>query len=191
MGDPQQLPATVLSRQAQLANMERSMFERYRIVCCLPDSHQDNIDCCVCNPSHELECSVCSHQVLPGCWLSLIQLLNSRLCTALCQCKRHSATQPTKSADCPPSFCRLDSVLVPKPAGSLPSAAATSARQDTSPAGLCCHYNYTTSAMACPCGCRFQKAGCPVTMLSVQYRMHPCIRQFPSQHFYNNQLQDG
>lgn len=29
VGDPQQLPATVLSRQAQLANMERSMFERY------------------------------------------------------------------------------------------------------------------------------------------------------------------
>lgn len=28
VGDPQQLPATVLSRQAQLANMERSMFER-------------------------------------------------------------------------------------------------------------------------------------------------------------------
>ena len=38
---------------------------------------------------------------------------------------------------------------------------------------------------------RFQRAGCPVTMLSVQYRMHPSIRQFPSQHFYNNQLQDG
>ncbi|KAL0034221.1 hypothetical protein WJX77_004006 [Trebouxia sp. C0004] len=38
---------------------------------------------------------------------------------------------------------------------------------------------------------RFQKAGCPVTMLSVQYRMHPFIRQFPSQHFYNNQLLDG
>jgi len=38
---------------------------------------------------------------------------------------------------------------------------------------------------------RFQKAGCPVTMLSVQYRMHPFIRQFPSQHFYNNQLIDG
>ena len=29
VGDPQQLPATVLSRQAQLANMERSMFERW------------------------------------------------------------------------------------------------------------------------------------------------------------------
>lgn len=28
VGDPQQLPATILSRQAQLANMERSMFER-------------------------------------------------------------------------------------------------------------------------------------------------------------------
>ena len=31
VGDPQQLPATVLSRQAQLANMERSMFERYAL----------------------------------------------------------------------------------------------------------------------------------------------------------------
>ena len=40
-------------------------------------------------------------------------------------------------------------------------------------------------------GCRFQTAGCPVTMLSVQYRMHPDIRYFPSRHFYNNQLTDG
>lgn len=40
-------------------------------------------------------------------------------------------------------------------------------------------------------GCRFQSAGCPVTMLSVQYRMHPDIRYFPSRHFYNSQLTDG
>ncbi|KAL3156802.1 hypothetical protein ABBQ38_001073 [Trebouxia sp. C0009 RCD-2024] len=38
---------------------------------------------------------------------------------------------------------------------------------------------------------RFQSAGCPVTLLSVQYRMHPHIRYFPSRHFYNNQLLDG
>ena len=39
--------------------------------------------------------------------------------------------------------------------------------------------------------CRLQKAGCPVNMLSIQYRMHPSIRQFPSRYFYNNELQDG
>ena len=30
-----------------------------------------------------------------------------------------------------------------------------------------------------------------MTLLSVQYRMHPFIRQFPSRHFYNDQLIDG
>lgn len=38
---------------------------------------------------------------------------------------------------------------------------------------------------------RLQQAGCPVKMLSVQYRMHPSIREFPSMHFYNNRLQDA
>jgi senataxin len=31
----------------------------------------------------------------------------------------------------------------------------------------------------------------PVSMLSIQYRMHPEIRLFPSLHFYNNNLRDG
>ena len=31
----------------------------------------------------------------------------------------------------------------------------------------------------------------PVSMLSIQYRMHPEIRMFPSLHFYNNNLRDG
>ncbi len=38
---------------------------------------------------------------------------------------------------------------------------------------------------------RLQQAGCPVHMLKVQYRMHPHIREFPSKHFYENQLLDG
>jgi hypothetical protein len=38
---------------------------------------------------------------------------------------------------------------------------------------------------------RLQRAGCPVRMLSVQYRMHPAIRQFPSDHFYAGRLEDG
>eukprot|EP00798_Chlamydomonas_sp_ICE-L_P025627 gene25627-11284_t len=38
---------------------------------------------------------------------------------------------------------------------------------------------------------RLQKAGVPVKMLNVQYRMHPEIRQFPSAFFYDSQLQDG
>jgi len=38
---------------------------------------------------------------------------------------------------------------------------------------------------------RLQRADYPVTMLSTQYRMHPEICQFPSAHFYDNQLKDG
>lgn len=38
---------------------------------------------------------------------------------------------------------------------------------------------------------RLQKHDCPVCMLTVQYRMHPLIRQFPSQHFYQGRLQDA
>lgn len=38
---------------------------------------------------------------------------------------------------------------------------------------------------------RLEKRGCPVTMLNVQYRMHPSIRAFPSKHFYDNQLEDA
>jgi superfamily I DNA and/or RNA helicase len=35
---------------------------------------------------------------------------------------------------------------------------------------------------------RLMAAGWPVKMLSVQYRMHPHIRRFPSKHFYNDEL---
>ncbi|KAI8114303.1 hypothetical protein M9434_002429 [Picochlorum sp. BPE23] len=38
---------------------------------------------------------------------------------------------------------------------------------------------------------RLQRQGCPVALLSVQYRMHPEIRKFPSQHFYNGKLEDA
>ena len=38
---------------------------------------------------------------------------------------------------------------------------------------------------------RLQAAGCPCRMLSEQYRMHPSIRQFPSNHFYGGRLEDG
>ncbi|RMZ52696.1 hypothetical protein APUTEX25_000815 [Auxenochlorella protothecoides] len=38
---------------------------------------------------------------------------------------------------------------------------------------------------------RLQRCGAPVSMLSVQYRMHPAIRQFPSAYFYNNKLEDA
>ena len=38
---------------------------------------------------------------------------------------------------------------------------------------------------------RLQRAGCPVKLLSVQYRMHPTIRQFPSDYFYGGRLEDG
>ena len=38
---------------------------------------------------------------------------------------------------------------------------------------------------------RLQRAGCPVKLLSIQYRMHPTIRQFPSNYFYGSLLEDG
>ncbi|KAM5570096.1 putative helicase MAGATAMA 3 [Rosa sericea] len=38
---------------------------------------------------------------------------------------------------------------------------------------------------------RFQRAGYPVTMLKMQYRMHPEIRSFPSGEFYADSLEDG
>lgn len=38
---------------------------------------------------------------------------------------------------------------------------------------------------------RLQKGGCPVKVLSVQYRMHPEIRMFPSSYFYGGRLEDG
>ncbi|CAI9116342.1 OLC1v1017458C1 [Oldenlandia corymbosa var. corymbosa] len=38
---------------------------------------------------------------------------------------------------------------------------------------------------------RFQQAGCPTMLLSVQYRMHPQIRDFPSRHFYQGRLSDS
>ncbi|KAJ7518585.1 hypothetical protein O6H91_21G075400 [Diphasiastrum complanatum] len=37
---------------------------------------------------------------------------------------------------------------------------------------------------------RFQQAGCPTIMLTVQYRMHPQIRDFPSRYFYQGRLID-
>ncbi|KAJ7540105.1 hypothetical protein O6H91_10G001500 [Diphasiastrum complanatum] len=38
---------------------------------------------------------------------------------------------------------------------------------------------------------RFQQAGCPTIMLTVQYRMHPQIRDFPSRYFYQGRLVDS
>uniref|UniRef100_A0A0E0QVR9 Cytochrome b561 domain-containing protein n=1 Tax=Oryza rufipogon TaxID=4529 RepID=A0A0E0QVR9_ORYRU len=38
---------------------------------------------------------------------------------------------------------------------------------------------------------RFQLSGCPTILLSVQYRMHPQIREFPSRHFYQGRLTDS
>ncbi|XP_037459597.1 uncharacterized ATP-dependent helicase C29A10.10c-like [Triticum dicoccoides] len=38
---------------------------------------------------------------------------------------------------------------------------------------------------------RFQQAGCPTILLSVQYRMHPQIREFPSRYFYQGCLTDS
>ena len=38
---------------------------------------------------------------------------------------------------------------------------------------------------------RLQAAGCPCRMLSVQYRMQPAIREFPSRYFYGGRLEDG
>ena len=40
-------------------------------------------------------------------------------------------------------------------------------------------------------GASITQAGHPVTMLSVQYRMHPKISSFISQYFYQKQLKDG
>uniref|UniRef100_A0A383W880 Uncharacterized protein n=1 Tax=Tetradesmus obliquus TaxID=3088 RepID=A0A383W880_TETOB len=38
---------------------------------------------------------------------------------------------------------------------------------------------------------RLAEAGCPVNVLTVQYRMHPAIRTFPSAYFYHSQLIDA
>ncbi|KAG7584368.1 P-loop containing nucleoside triphosphate hydrolase [Arabidopsis suecica] len=38
---------------------------------------------------------------------------------------------------------------------------------------------------------RFQLAGCPTLLLTVQYRMHPQIRDFPSRYFYQGRLKDS
>ncbi|KAJ0251719.1 Uncharacterized protein HA466_0126370 [Hirschfeldia incana] len=38
---------------------------------------------------------------------------------------------------------------------------------------------------------RFQLAGCPTLMLTVQYRMHSQIRDFPSRYFYQGRLMDS
>ncbi|KAJ0987929.1 hypothetical protein J5N97_006285 [Dioscorea zingiberensis] len=38
---------------------------------------------------------------------------------------------------------------------------------------------------------RFQQSGCPTMLLSVQYRMHPQIRDFPSRYFYQGRLTDS
>ncbi|XP_050228879.1 probable helicase MAGATAMA 3 [Mercurialis annua] len=38
---------------------------------------------------------------------------------------------------------------------------------------------------------RLQRAGYPVNMLNMQYRMHPQIRNFPSKEFYSGDLQDA
>ncbi|KAK8691905.1 hypothetical protein V6N13_075398 [Hibiscus sabdariffa] len=38
---------------------------------------------------------------------------------------------------------------------------------------------------------RFQQAGCPTMLLSVQYRMHPQIRDFPSRYFCQGRLTDS
>jgi senataxin len=38
---------------------------------------------------------------------------------------------------------------------------------------------------------RLQSQGCPVMMLTVQYRMDPDIRSFPSRYFYHNRLEDA
>ena len=38
---------------------------------------------------------------------------------------------------------------------------------------------------------RLERAGHAVLMLTVQYRMHPEIRSFPSEYFYHNKLTDG
>lgn len=47
-------------------------------------------------------------------------------------------------------------------------------------------HGYATSAFR-----RLRDAGVPVLRLTVQYRMHPSIREFPSRLFYNDSLEDG
>eukprot|EP00850_Spirogloea_muscicola_P016885 SM000140S00634 [mRNA] locus=s140:272814:280016:- [translate_table: standard] len=47
-------------------------------------------------------------------------------------------------------------------------------------------YGYATSLFS-----RFQEGGYPVQMLTVQYRMHQDIREFPSAEFYGGSLVDG
>eukprot|EP01122_Echinamoeba_exundans_P004835 TRINITY_DN15059_c0_g1_i1.p1 TRINITY_DN15059_c0_g1~~TRINITY_DN15059_c0_g1_i1.p1 ORF type:complete len:1155 (+),score=197.57 TRINITY_DN15059_c0_g1_i1:177-3467(+) len=48
------------------------------------------------------------------------------------------------------------------------------------------HLQYEQSLFA-----RMMKNGFPTRMLTTQYRMHPDIREFPSEHFYEGRLQDG
>lgn len=38
---------------------------------------------------------------------------------------------------------------------------------------------------------RLQQGGCPTLLLTVQYRMHPQIREFPSRYFYQGRLVDS
>lgn len=38
---------------------------------------------------------------------------------------------------------------------------------------------------------RFEQCGYPIHMLKTQYRMHPAIREFPSNQFYAGELEDG
>jgi len=47
-------------------------------------------------------------------------------------------------------------------------------------------FRYETSMMS-----RFIKDKYPCTLLDIQYRMHPMIREFPSKHFYDDKLKDG
>jgi senataxin len=47
-------------------------------------------------------------------------------------------------------------------------------------------YQYEQSLFA-----RMMKCGYPSLTLTTQYRMHPMIREFPSKHFYDDQLIDG
>lgn len=37
---------------------------------------------------------------------------------------------------------------------------------------------------------RLLMAGFSKTMLEIQYRMHPCLRKFPSQQFYEDRIMD-
>lgn len=51
-----------------------------------------------------------------------------------------------------------------------------------------CHMLHCQNIPRCR---RLQKAGYPVQVLDVQYRMHPTISAFPSLTFYQNQLRDA